>query len=354
MGKGDDGADANKEEEKKKKGGGEGEDDEGNGEANKQGKQQQKNKKKEEDGGDGKKKASTGVVVLRVDLHCDGCARKVVKAIRAAQGVEGVAADVAGGTVTVTGKGADPWDLKDRIESKTRRPVAFVNPPAPKKKTNDGAADGKKLPDDNRAKSKTGDGMKKNKEPPPESTVVVKIGLHCNGCIDRIKRTAHKIKGVNQVTVDTAKEHVTVKGTMDAKALPDVLRRKLKRDVALVAPPPPAKPKDGSGGGGGNKSKKKQQQQQQEGGESAADKVAGEQQQQQQGGGGGGKKKNKNSKQEEDGGEEDAGGVAGQEAFPMAVMYGVGGGGSSASYRVEMLHAPQLFSDENPNACAVM
>jgi hypothetical protein len=32
-------------------------------------------------------------------------------------------------------------------------------------------------------------------QPPPESTVVVKIGLHCNGCIDRIKRTAHKIKG---------------------------------------------------------------------------------------------------------------------------------------------------------------
>ncbi|KAK1650245.1 hypothetical protein QYE76_068050 [Lolium multiflorum] len=350
MGDGNDGADAKEEEEKKGTGGGdEGEDDdEGNGKANKS---KQQKKKKDEDGGDGKKKAATGAVVLRVDLHCDGCARKVVKAIRAAQGVEGVAADVAGGTVTVTGKGADPWDLKDRIESKTHRPVAFVNPPAPKKKANDGAADGKKLPDDDKAKSKTGDDKaKKNKEPPPESTVVVKIGLHCNGCIDRIKRTAHKIKGVKQVTVDTAKEHVTVKGTMDAKALPDVLSRKLKRDVALVAPAPPAKPKDGSGGG--DKGKKKQQQ---EGGESAADKVAGEQQQ--GGGGGGGKKKNKNNKQE-DGGEEDAGGAAAaaaaQQAFPMAVLYGSGGEGSSASYRVEMLHAPQLFSDENPNACAVM
>uniref|UniRef100_A0ACD5XKE5 Uncharacterized protein n=1 Tax=Avena sativa TaxID=4498 RepID=A0ACD5XKE5_AVESA len=351
MGKGDDGADANKEEEKNGTGGGgEGEDDEGNGKANKQGKQQQNKKKEEDGGGEGKKKASAGVVVLRVDLHCDGCARKVVKAIRAAQGVEGVAADVAGGTVTVTGKGADPWDLKERVEAKTHRPVAFVNTPAPKKKGNDGAADGKKLPaGDNKAKSKTGDDKKKDKEAPPELTVVVKIGLHCNGCIDRIKRTAHKIKGVQQVTVDTAKEHVTVKGTMDAKALPDVLRRKLKRDVAVVAPPPPAKPKEGAGGG--DKSKKKQQQ---EGGESAAaDKVAGEQQQQ-KGGGGGGKKKNKQNSKQEDGGEEDAGGAAGQEEFPMAVMYGVGGGGPSASYRVEMLHAPQLFSDENPNACAVM
>jgi hypothetical protein len=85
MGEGNDGADA-KEEEKKKGtgGGGEGEDDEGNGKANKS---KQQPKKKEEDGGDGKKKASPGVVVLRVDLHCDGCARKVVKAIRAAQGI---------------------------------------------------------------------------------------------------------------------------------------------------------------------------------------------------------------------------------------------------------------------------
>jgi hypothetical protein len=86
MGEGNDGADAKEEEEKKGTGGGdEGEDDdEGNGKANKS-KQQQK--KKDEDGGDGKKKAATGAVVLRVDLHCDGCARKVVKAIRAAQGI---------------------------------------------------------------------------------------------------------------------------------------------------------------------------------------------------------------------------------------------------------------------------
>ncbi|KAM3280402.1 hypothetical protein ACQJBY_047283 [Aegilops geniculata] len=317
--------------------------DEGNEKANKS-KQQ---KKKEDGDAAGKKKAAP--VVLGVDLHCDGCARKVVKAVKAAQGVEGVAADVAAGTVTVSGKAVDPWDLKDRVEARTHKPVAFVsppNPPNPKKKKDGGdTAEGKKgQAGDGKGAKTAGDDKKKNNNEGPESTVVVKIGLHCNGCIDRIRRTAHKIKGVKEVKVDTAKEHVTVQGTMDAKALPDVLRRKLRRDVEVV-PPPAAKNKDGG-------DKKKQQK---DGGEDA-----GEQQQGQ--GGGGGKKKNKNKNKQEDGGEAAGGAaVAAEQAFPMAMMYGGGGGGGgvvaggwTTAYRVEMLHAPQMFSDENPNACAVM
>ncbi|EMS60631.1 hypothetical protein TRIUR3_14720 [Triticum urartu] len=181
--------------------------DDGNERANK------KQQKKKEGGDAGKKKAAP--VVLGVDLHCDGCARKVVKAVKAAQGVEGVAADVAAGTVTVSGKAVDPWDLKDRVEARTHKPVAFVsppNPPNPKKKKDgsDTATEGKKgQAGDGKGAKAAGDDKKKNNNS-KESTVVVKIGLHCNGCIDRIRRTAHKIKGVKEVKVDTAKEHVTM------------------------------------------------------------------------------------------------------------------------------------------------
>lgn len=31
-----------------------------------------------------------------------------------------------------------------------------------------------------------------------------------------------------------------------------------------------------------------------------------------------------------------------------------GGGYGNYPYRIDMLHAPQLFSDENPNACSIM
>ena len=42
--------------------------------------------KKNNGGGGGGQGNSNDKVVLRVELHCDGCARKVKKAIKAAQG----------------------------------------------------------------------------------------------------------------------------------------------------------------------------------------------------------------------------------------------------------------------------
>ncbi|XP_062213095.1 heavy metal-associated isoprenylated plant protein 3-like [Phragmites australis] len=304
-----------------------------------------KKKKKHKDGGQG-----PSAVVLRVDLHCDGCALKVKKAIKAAQGVESVTTDVAASTVTVGGK-PDPWDLKDRIESRAHKAVAFVSPANPPKKKNkdDGGGSGNKPAATDNGNKANDD--KKNKEP-PESTVVLKIRLHCNGCTDRIKRTAQKIKGVELVTVDTGKEQVTVKGTMDAKALPDVLRDKLKREVAVV----PTKKENN--GGGDRKDKKA----------AGADAAAGDE----KGGGGGdkhedasstsgGKKKKKKKQQQQ---QQQVDQLADDEkqmaSTPMPaamepqydpMMFPTYGGGG---YRVEMLHAPQLFSDENPNACSVM
>jgi len=83
--------------------------------------------------GDGDEAAAA--VVLRMELHCDGCALKVRKAIKGAQGAESVRTDVAAGTVTVAGK-ADPWDLRDRIQARMARhkpaiDIAFVSPANP-------------------------------------------------------------------------------------------------------------------------------------------------------------------------------------------------------------------------------
>lgn len=88
-----------------------------------------------------------------MDLHCDGCALKVRKAIKGAQGAEIVRTDVAAGTVTVVAGGsnnggkapvADPWDLKDRIEARARlahKPlIAFVSPANPPPRAGAGAA----------------------------------------------------------------------------------------------------------------------------------------------------------------------------------------------------------------------
>ena len=188
--------------------------------------------------------------------------------------------------------------------------------------------------------------------PPPESTVVLNIQLHCKGCTDRIKRKANKIQGVKQVTVDTGREQVTVKGTMDAKALPDVLSAKLKRRVTTVVVPPMTNKKKvkaaaATDGGGDNHDGNTEQ------GEPSSTA-------------GGAKKKNQNWKKQQRGeaaavpgddhDDEMASWMSEEQQYPMTIFpasYGRGGSVGS-SYRVELLQGPQPFSDENPNACSLM
>jgi len=60
--------------------------------------------------------------------------------------------------------------------------------------------------------------------------------------------------GVEQVKMDMAKNQVTVTGTMDAKALPEKLHKKLRRPVDVV-PAKEVKDKDGKQQDGGGKDK---------------------------------------------------------------------------------------------------
>ncbi|WOL05828.1 heavy metal-associated isoprenylated plant protein 3-like [Canna indica] len=271
--------------------------------------------KNKEQGGDGEKKKEEQAVEVKLDMHCEGCAHKVRKAVKGLEGVEAVIVDPASSKLKAIGK-VDPWKLKEFLEAKTKKKVDFISPKDPPKKSKDdvdkkknkGAAaedkdkDKKKSSDDNKPK------------PPVISTVALKIPLHCDGCIKRIKRNICKIKGVDEVTADPAKDLVTVKGTMDAKTLPAVLKDKLKRSVEVI----PAK-KDG----GGEKKEK-----------GGKEKEAG-----------GGEMK------EKEGGKEETAATTVAEATKMD-YYGPPYGGYA--YRIEMIHAPQIFSDENPNACAVM
>lgn len=124
--------------------------------------------------------------------------------------------------------------------------------------------------------------------------------------------------GFMDMSIDRQKDLVTVKGTFDVKALVEALKEKLKRPVEIV----PAKKEDGgakkekadggnSGGGGGEKA------------------VSG---------GDGGVMVEGNKMVQH---------VTTQYEYGYPFVYGPG-------YMPDNLHAPQLFSDENPNACVVM
>ncbi|TVU06196.1 hypothetical protein EJB05_49396, partial [Eragrostis curvula] len=84
-------------------------------------------------GGDKKKDARAAEaagplpIVLKVDLHCLGCARKICKAIKRAPGMRGVSGDGHCGGQGDRDTGlADVVELKKRIETTTKRLVQMV------------------------------------------------------------------------------------------------------------------------------------------------------------------------------------------------------------------------------------
>lgn len=122
--------------------------------------------------------------------------------------------------------------------------------------------------------------------------------------------------------IDRQKELVTVTGAMDMKALAEMLKKHLKKNVEIV---PPKKEGEKKGEGGGGEKKKKG-----DGGEAA--------------GGDGGEKMEANKMQY-------------QVGYTHPFMHGPGPAGDqfhSNPFPVGQFHAPELFSDENPNACSVM
>lgn len=173
------------------------------------------------------KKADDGIitVVLKLDMHCEGCAKKVKRAVKNFDGVANVITDWGANKVTVTGK-VDPAAIRENLEKKTKKKVELVSP-QPKK---DGGGDKKP------AEKKPDEKKPAEEKKPKQSTVVMKIKLHCDGCMHKIRRIISKYKGVESVEIDGGKELVAVKGTMEAKDLVPYLQVKLKRAIDVVPP----------------------------------------------------------------------------------------------------------------------
>ncbi|XP_078175068.1 uncharacterized protein LOC144568570 [Carex rostrata] len=330
-----------------------------------------KHKREGENGGKNKE------VILQVDLHCEGCGMKVKKAIRTVQGVQSVSLDYENNKITVPGE-ADPWKLKEIIESKMKKNVAIISPVNPPKKKDDGEKNPSTVANTGTDQKKKSDSQKLKEV--PESTVVLKIRLHCEGCIERIKRTIHRIKGVKHVTVDEKKDLVIVTGTMDVKSLPNMLQEKLKRSVEEVS----AKKED-KGDTTNTEKKEKANEKIENGNEKnkKGDESEDKKEKEEKPGKGGGEvpaggKKGKNKKKQKDANNDekkdieekkeekkedekkadvekpstDVVNVFSQTSHEMINRFDFF---QPYGYRnSEIMNTPQIFSDENPNACAVM
>ncbi|KAK4777040.1 hypothetical protein SAY86_005728 [Trapa natans] len=305
----------------------------------------------EKKSGGGDAPSAPPAVVLKVDIHCDRCAKKVKKLVASFSGVDDVNIDAAGNKLTVTGK-MDPAKLRQRLEDKIHKKVELVSPQPPKK---DGGAAAEKKPEEKKVEDKK----------PVESTVVLKINIHCDGCNKKIRKAICKIKGVDSISIDPSKDLVTIKGTMDAKELAPFLQAKLKRAIEVVQPK-----KDAAATGGDKKDKEY----------AAADKKPD---------GGGDKAKAGEVKKDVAAGGppkvevskmEHLGYYMNMAPWHSAIAHGEGYGSYHVAvpYQYHGAHpsqggyyppapygyttadhrgvaqAPHMFSDENPNACSVM
>ncbi|CAL0326788.1 unnamed protein product [Lupinus luteus] len=304
---------------------------------------------KKPDAGGEKQNDAPASVVLKLDLHCEGCVKKIKKAVRHFDGVEDVMADISANKLTVIGK-LDPAKLRDKLAEKTKKNVDLVSSNGKK----DAGADkppvkkseGKKT-DEKKTEEKKSNEKKTEEKKPKKSTVVLKTKLHCDGCIQKIRKIILKFKGAESVDIEGDKDLITVEGTMDVKELVSYLNEKLKRNVEVV---PPKKEKDKEEGESEKKEEKKKKDKKKESGEKKEE----------------GAVKVEVNKMEHHG-----------YGYPHAPMYvETSSAGYNGNYETGQgynnnnqqqqehyygyIHPqnypppPQMFSDENPNACSMM
>ncbi|KAI3671445.1 hypothetical protein L1987_87183 [Smallanthus sonchifolius] len=290
-------------------------------------------------------------IVLRVFMHCEGCARKVRRCLRGFDGVEDIVTDCKTHKVVVKGEKADPLKVLERVQKKSHRQVELLSPiPKP-------PADEPKVEEKEPPKAE-----EKKEEPPQVISVVLKVNMHCEACAQVIRKRILRMKGVESVEPDLKNSQVSVKGTFEAAQLVDHIHKRTGKQAVVIKQDPEPK-----------KEEEKGEEEKKDDGKNEEKKAADD------GGDGGGEGKEEKDKENEKE-EKDGGGGGGGDGGP-ACDDGRGGEDMKVELRKNEFYyyypqnyqiypatyttaesgygyptppAPQMFSDENPNACSVM
>ncbi|XP_044501392.1 heavy metal-associated isoprenylated plant protein 7-like isoform X2 [Mangifera indica] len=252
-------------------------------------------------------------IVLKVYMHCEGCARKVRRCLKGFDGVEDVMTDCKSHKVVVKGEKADPLKVLERVQRKGHRRVELLSPiPKP-------PAEEEKKPEE---KPKP----EEKKDEPQVIRVALKVHMHCEACAQGIKKRILRMKGVEAAEPDLKASEVSVKGVFDPPKLVEYLHKKTGKHAVIVKQEPEKKeekaPEAKEEGGGGEKEKK-----------------SGEEE----------------NKEKKEGDNEGKAGEAAEETKVVELRKNEYYYYYPPRYDIEpYAYPPQIFSDENPNACSVM
>ncbi|KAL5795307.1 hypothetical protein ACOSQ2_000127 [Xanthoceras sorbifolium] len=276
-------------------------------------------------------------IVLKVYMHCEGCARKVRRSLKGFPGVEDVITDCKTHKVVVKGEKADPLKVLERVQRKSRRQVVELLSPIPKPPSEE----------DKKPEEKEKPKPEEKKEEPQVITVVLKVHMHCEACAQEIKKRILRMKGVESAESDLKSSQVTVKGVFDPPKLVEYVYKRTGKHGVIVKQEPEKKEAKAAA----EEANKEEQKKGEEGGEKEKEKekdnkaVEENKEKKEDGGGGGGDNEGaKPAATAEDTTEE----TKVVEVKKNEYYY-------SPGYAMEMYaYPPQIFSDENPNACNVM
>eukprot|EP00250_Pteridium_aquilinum_P013237 c21221_g1_i1 orf=220-1224(-) len=317
-------------------------------------------------------------VVLRVDMDCEACKQKVRKVLKRFPGVENIELDMDEQKVTVKGH-VDAWKVYEALKKKCGKRTMLLYPQFSKE-------DERKAKEDSIINSVTKivDSITDLLNPkPPDTVVELKVRMHCGACAKKIKRILLRMDGVVEVEGDMTCDKVVVKGRgLDPEAVCDWVRESGKH-CEFVSIKKEEKPQEKKKGAKKEEKKeekeevteekeekKEEKQEPKKKGKKAAKK--GENKEESKGEE---DKTEKEEKKEEKKGEDKKEGKdekngdtqeAKTEENNDAKKPSNEGGGHEGALEVkkyaytayqsvpEYVYAPQIFSDENPNACSLM
>ncbi|KAJ0968907.1 hypothetical protein J5N97_021784 [Dioscorea zingiberensis] len=250
-----------------------------------------------------------------------GCAKKIQKTILKCRGVEEVEINMVQNQVIIKGT-VDPQALCSIIQKKTRRRANVISPlpPAEGDTTNT---------DTDIVVASQVSGM--------VTSVELLVNMHCEACAQSLQKKILEMKGVERVETELKSGKVTVTGTMEAEKLIDYVHRRTGKIAKAIAPPPKEEEKKEDDKPPEEEIKKPDEE---------TKKEENTEKKEEESSVGDGKEKKKE-------GEIEGGNIVNavvsdqQEDMVKRMMYW------NPVYVIERLPPPQMFSDENPNACCI-
>ncbi|XWS47789.1 hypothetical protein CRYUN_Cryun13aG0015300 [Craigia yunnanensis] len=239
-------------------------------------------------------------------------------------GVEDVMTDCKSNKVVVKGEKADPLKVLERVQRKSHKQVELLSPiPKPA------------APEEKKAEEKEKSKPEEKKEEPQVISVVLKVHMHCEACAQEIKKRIQRMKGVESAEPDQKSSEVTVKGVFDPPKLVEYVYKRTGKQSVIVKQEPEKK-KEEEKGKDANKEEKKGE----EGGDKEGKEAAGE-----------------DNKDKKEGGDNAVAAAAPEGATEETKVVELKKNEYyyyPPRYATEFYAYPQIFSDENPNACSVM